>query len=223
MIMSLPNHHPSAEMLLNYSAGTALPGHALCVATHMEFCSACRAAHKRNNAAGGKLLEELAEPSVKPDLKNRVLAMLDHERPAKTSHESPATPGVPRPLTSLVPEGFERLKWQMVSTSARKSFLMTDEKGAQINLLKIKAGGSVAHHDHLGDEYTVIVKGSFSDEDGLYKTGDFLLRTPREQHTPIATRDSECICLTVQEAPLQFTGRLLRLLNPLLRRQYAAS
>ncbi|MCW8194256.1 anti-sigma factor [Proteobacteria bacterium 005FR1] len=222
--MSLPNHHPSAEMLLNYSAGTALPGHALCVATHIEFCSACRAAHQRYNAAGGKLLEELSETSVKPKLKEQVLALLDQERPDAAARKpvKPA-PGVPRALSSLVPEGFEKLKWQMISASARSSFLMDDEQGAKINLLKLKPGGSVAHHNHLGDEYTVIVKGSFSDEDGLYGPGDFLLRTAREQHSPIATRDSECICLTVQEAPLQFTGRLFRLLNPFLRRQYASA
>jgi putative transcriptional regulator len=90
-----------------------------------------------------------------------------------------------------------------------------------VELLKIKPGGAAHTHTHLGDEYTVILEGAFSDESGLYARGDFLLRDHKDRHTPVATRDRECICLAVTEGPIQFTGFFSRLLNPLLRRDYA--
>ena len=73
----------------------------------------------------------------------------------------------------------------------------------------------------MGDEYTVILEGSFSDEAGLYHKGDFLLRDASHEHTPVATLDKYCICLAVTEAPIQLTGFFGRLLNPFIRRSYA--
>ena len=88
-------------------------------------------------------------------------------------------------------------------------------------MLRIKPGGTSSTHTHMADEYTVILEGSFSDESGLYHKGDFLMRDSRHKHTPVATRDRECICLAVTEGPIQLTGFFGRLLNPLLRRSHA--
>ena len=90
-----------------------------------------------------------------------------------------------------------------------------------MELLKIRPGGSASTHTHLGDEYTVILEGSFSDEKGVYRRGDFVVKDSSDQHTPVATKDQECICLAVTEGPVQLTGFFSRLLNPLLRRGYA--
>jgi len=85
----------------------------------------------------------------------------------------------------------------------------------------IRPGGTSNTHTHMGDEYTVILEGSFSDEAGLYHKGDFLLRDASDQHTPVATLDKYCICLAVTEAPIQLTGFFGWLLNPFIRRSYA--
>ena len=67
----------------------------------------------------------------------------------------------------------------------------------------------------------MILEGSFSDESGLYRQGDFMVKDASDQHTPVATQDRECICLAVTEGPIQFTGFFSRMINPLLRRAYA--
>ena len=221
------NHHPSADMLLQYSAGTASPNHALCVATHLEFCSTCRSAHQRNNAIGGKLLDAIGDDeniAVDRDIKMKVFSLLDAEprQPTitKDAETSDARKGIPRALRRLVPNGFGDLKWQTVSTSARNFQLFRDTDGTTVSLLKLKPGGKIAKHKHMGNEYTVVLTGAFSDEDGVYRAGDFLLRDANEAHSPVATRDAECICLTLQEAPLQFTGWFLRWLNPWIRNHF---
>lgn len=225
-MMTQVQHHPSADMLLSYSAGSAAPSHALCVATHLEWCSSCRAAHQRNNAIGGRLVERLNETNVDDSVKNAVFAKLGESRSQPQLPENEKTKPfesadyVPRALRSLVPEGFGKLKWQILSTTARSATLFKDDNGANVSLLKLLPGGQVARHTHMGDEYTIVLRGSFSDESGVYSEGDFLLKGKEDSHTPVATRDGECICLTVQEAPLQFTNGLFRLFNPLLRRQY---
>ena len=46
-------------------------------------------------------------------------------------------------------------------------------------LHKICAGGKTPKHDHEGLEYTVVLKGSFSDENAVYREGDFLTAPAR--------------------------------------------
>lgn len=87
-------------------------------------------------------------------------------------------------------------------------------------MLRIKPGGKAATHTHTGDEYTLILEGGFSDESGIYGEGDFLLRNGSHKHKPIATKDKECLCLTVTDAPIEFTGFFTRWLNPLIRKSH---
>jgi len=227
--MSNINHHPAPELLLSYSAGSTTKSQAICIATHLEFCMKCRSNHQRNNAIGGKLMDSISNHRVSDELKQNIFSQLSssHTIETEASQEKTEVPKkeidleeIPKVLRSLMPTGFKKLHWQIISASARVCNLHKDENGANIDLLKIKPGGRIAHHGHLGDEYTVVLSGSFSDENGIYKVGDFLLKDANEHHSPLATRDAECICLTVQEAPLQFTGWLFKLLNPWLRKQY---
>jgi putative transcriptional regulator len=223
------NHHPSAELLLSYSAGSVSSSQAICIATHLDYCTSCRAAHQRNNAIGGVMLQEGKAGGVSAESKKKVLAAIaarkaSNDNPLAELEAVAAAPltsaEVPRPLRKIIPEGFSALRWRLATMSVRTCNLNKESDGASISLLKIKAGGKVNRHTHMGDEYTVVLKGSFSDEDGLYRPGDFLVRSPDEQHTPVATTDSDCICLSAQEAPLQFTGGIWRLMNPMLRKSF---
>ena len=226
----MTNHHPSTDMLLQYSAGTATPSHALCVATHLEFCQGCRTAHRRNNAIGGKLMEDLCseeDVAVSEDLRGNVMSLLQSRqataRNGSAGRESTAdeATAIPRTLRRIVPQGFNGMDWKMVSATARSCQLFKDDSGTTVSLLKLKPGGRIAKHRHMGNEYTVVLTGAFSDEEGVYRAGDFLLREHgHEAHSPVATKDAECVCLTLQEAPLQFTGWLFKLLNPWVRGQF---
>ncbi|MGH1469724.1 MAG: ChrR family anti-sigma-E factor [Cellvibrionaceae bacterium] len=231
--MSSINHHPSDELLLEYSAGNVAGGNAICIASHLELCPKCRATHKRNNAIGGALIDKLGSHNVSNQLKNKVLNSItqtneSNKRSTEAANKTLPTEksinkikdNIPRAIRSFVPSGFSNLKWSVATASARSCLLFKDEAGAAVSLLRIKPGGKISNHKHMGDEYTLILDGSFSDEDGTYSAGDFMLRNDHHQHSPTATKDRECICLTVQEAPLQFTGRLWRLLNPFIRKSF---
>ena len=79
----------------------------------------------------------------------------------------------------------------------------------------IKGGGRAPEHNHRGDEITLALTGSFSDEDGIYHPGDFIVRKAGEIHRPFAAQHRECICLSVLEAPIQLTG-VKRIFSPFL-------
>lgn len=106
--------------------------------------------------------------------------------------------------------------WEKINRSLSIGRIKIDDPDREVALHRLQAGGKVGNHDHKGREFTVVLTGSFSDQDGLYLPGDFLVREPGQAHHPIASKDGSCVCLSVLEAPIKFTG-LSRLLNPFLR------
>lgn len=123
---------------------------------------------------------------------------------------------VPKPLQTWVKDGWTSLNWQfcmpVLSVAPLAKF-----QGYQVALHKIKAGRQVIAHTHCGMEVTVVLKGSFSDQYGHYKEGDFLCRDASHGHAPTASQDMDCICLTALEAPVKLTSWWGKALNPFLR------
>ena len=123
---------------------------------------------------------------------------------------------VPKPLQTWVKDGWTSLNWQFCMPVLSVAPL-ADFQGYRVALHKIKAGGQVVAHTHRGTEVTVVLKGSFSDQYGHYKEGDFLCRDASHGHAPTASQDMDCICLTALEAPVKLTSWWGRVLNPFLR------
>ncbi len=221
--MDKAHHHPNEELLAAYSAGSLPLSQALCISAHLEHCPHCMQKLQRLNRVGSELMQQLKPAKPSSGLKDRLLDSLDSLE-AKAQESAPkkaVDPSIPRCLHQFVEQDYNDLNWKRVSPDISSVELCRDSNGAKVELLKIKPGGSATTHTHLGDEYTVILEGSFSDESGLYSRGDFLVRDESDQHTPVATQDRECICLAVTEGPIQFTGLFSRLLNPFIRRGYA--
>lgn len=221
------SQHPSSDWLAAYAAGSLSLSESLCVSTHLEHCSICRQNHARLNQLGGELLEDLTPAPTSnlsfDDLMNSIAESSAQSEPEKASAVSrnSSADNVPHCLRKFIPEGFQQLKWSRLSPSIHSAELCRDHFGSKVELLRIKPGGGAPTHTHLGDELTVILEGSFSDEGGVYRAGDFMHCDGRTKHTPVASLDRECICLVVSRAPLQFTGFFSRLFNPMLRRGYA--
>jgi len=220
--MDKSNNHPYDELLAAYSAGSLPLSQALCISAHLEHCHSCGQRLQQLNHVGSELMQQLKPAKASDELKTKLLGMLDslpQDLAQEQSRELDSR--VPRCLHQFIDKSYDDLDWKRVSADIHSAELCRDSNGAKVELLKIKPGGSATTHTHMGDEYTVILEGSFSDESGLYGQGDFLVRDETDQHTPVATQDRECICLAVTEGPIQFTGFLHRLLNPFIRRGYA--
>ncbi|MFT5084656.1 MAG: putative transcriptional regulator [Lentisphaeria bacterium] len=231
------NHHPDSELLTAFAAGSLPLSQALCVSTHIEMCQQCQANNRRLKRLGAFVFDASAPAKVSRSLKDSVLKQLDApskvQVPVKVQVQVQVQPklaaqaqqgaldhAIPKSLRQFIPNSFADLSWKRVSPSIKQVNLCTDGNGAQVALLSINPGGKSGVHTHMGEEITMILKGAFSDETGIFQKGDFVLRDSRHKHKPIATKDGECICLTVLDAPIQFTGVFTRWLNPLLRRSY---
>lgn len=236
----MSHFHPDIHWLTDYAAGNLPLSQALCISVHLSFCSQCRNDIEQLNSLGGMIFSDTSntlnndtDDSSTPISDSARLKMLDlitSQEPnsggplsavseaVNVSASSPAEQAsLPRCLDKLLTGGVDQLEWKKLSSSLSVARLAAGDTEREVALHKIKAGGGVANHDHTGREVTVVLTGSFSDQNGLYLPGDFLVKEAGEPHKPMASADSECVCLSVLDAPVKFTGALARLLNPFLR------
>ncbi|MYM62898.1 ChrR family anti-sigma-E factor [Pseudomaricurvus sp. HS19] len=223
------HYHPDTDRLMAFAAGTQPLSQAICVSAHLEHCAQCRQLLRRLNHVGSEMISSLPPARVPEQLKAKVMQKIRSgeaavEQPISTTGSAPGhSPIVPRCLRKLVPGDIDKLRWKRLSPSIRSARLCSDVDGTQVELIRIKPGGKVARHNHTGEEVTLVLKGAFSDESGIYRAGDIIFRDQRDRlHRPIASQDSECICLTAVASPIQLTGWLGRIFNPLIRRSHYA-
>ena len=88
----------------------------------------------------------------------------------------------------------------------------------RVSLLRLEPGRGLPMHRHVGEEFTVVLQGGYTDSTGNYGVGDFAVGPGPEQHEPIADPGEPCIALIVIEKPIVLTGPFGRFLNPLVRR-----
>ncbi|MEX0739946.1 MAG: ChrR family anti-sigma-E factor [Pseudohongiella sp.] len=222
--------HPDAKFLTDFAAGNLPLSEAICVAAHLEFCSKCRSHAQQLSDLGGQLMVRL-EPDVAADdggfdkLMARIEtgdAGADNTAVAPAAAEaariSPAnTSGLPRVVQKLAADGLHGLKWAQFGKSLRIAPVNIGEKSRETAIYDIKAGGRMPEHEHRGEEITVLLKGSFSDAEGKYVKGDFVVRHVGERHQPTATLDTDCICLVSLEKPVKPSSIWYRLLEPLVQ------
>lgn len=225
----MTNFHPDAQWLSEYVAGTLADSEALCVSTHLTYCEQCRKETADLMHFGATLFDHQQGTDDTLDTAlQQALSDIDSKAPDSLDQHSPddapmpaATDEhkqLPHVIRKLINKNANELSWRKIGNKISMARLndLGDEK--EITLHKLQPGSSVSEHDHHGREITVVLDGSFSDDDGQYFPGDFLIREPGETHHPKA--NEECLCLAVCDAPVKFTGLFARLLNPLVAFQH---
>ncbi len=122
-----------------------------------------------------------------------------------------ADPLLPAPLRHFLGHGSEALRWRGLLPSLKEARIANHGLGGEVAFLKVRAGGRMPAHAHDGSEYTLILKGGYSDETGHYRAGDIAIAEVGSDHRPKADEDEECICFIVTDAPLRLTGPIGRL------------
>lgn len=215
-------HHISDDLLLSYAAGSLAEGWSIAVATHLALCPTCRRRLAVAESIGGDMLETLPDNGSVDDAWASVRSRL--QQPQKVAAPTVrATPPVghssgslPEPLRSYVGSDIEALEWRPLGRGAYQIPIRTGDRETKVRLLRIPAGKPVPEHSHGGRELTLVLSGSFVDGDDVFARGDLEDADASLTHQPVATPDTDCICLAVTDAPLKFRSWIVRAIQPFL-------
>ena len=215
--MSSIKHHPSRAMLVDFSAGNLGTAESICVSAHLHFCDQCRNELMRLDQVASQLMTEAEPQTIDEDLFDSVMSKIDALPEAPTKVETEEKSDFPHSVTKLINETKSAPNWRRMSSSVDVARFQTGQNKFEVALHRICAGGKTPHHGHNGTEFTVVLKGSFSDEQAVYSEGDFLLRGPGDEHQPLGAQNGECICLSALAAPIKLSSPLGFLMKPWLR------
>lgn len=224
----MANFHPTDNTLAEFSAGSLDWALGIPVSAHLELCPECQRKVTEYNSVGGSILEhakpvDLTENSfdqLMQRIKTGAASSASEPQNANDNNtaENPMdkrTRALPKVIRKLILNN-EPIKWSSVTGKLKSAQVVSGQEKYEVSFHKIKQGGKVAEHDHCGLEITLVLEGSFSDADGNYNIGDYLVKKPGEIHRPIAAQNQDCLCLSILEAPVKLTGFFGKIINPFL-------
>ena len=211
-------HHPDDELLLAYASGAADEAVGLIVATHLSYCAVCRAEAAKLEGLGGALLQELAPAPLSTGALDGVLARLDtlspYERPQRPMNRDGSRDGTPEVLRAYIGGDVTAVRWRRMGP--RLSYAPLFRRGrVSARLLRGTPGADSGMHRHRGTEYTVVLKGGYTDATGNYGPGDLQVMEDGMAHNVVADPGEDCINLAVTTGRLKFDSLIQKIAAPL--------
>ena len=189
------------QLIFDFASGILGPAKSIFASTYLQLNSS---ASKISNTFEGMLGENLMNnENITPKSLKYSDCINNESFEAKHS--------VKDPITGLFGD-LNKLNWKQVYKGFRE-FTASIEDKDELKLIKMDPGVSVPLHSHGGKEYILVLEGSFQDEYGKYSKGDIQINDQKIKHTPIASRDTGCVCLSITEKDVIFFGKYGSFLN----------
>ena len=209
-------HKLQDEWLLSYAAGALDPARSLMVASHIVYHDDLQDAVADAETIGGSLLESIQKADVNDSILDALMSRLDEIEMPEVTPVAAASGKYPQPLMDYMNCDMESIKWRFMGPGMRYSRFWNGPNDERLWLLRARGGVQVPEHGHTGDEWTLVLKGSFSTETGHYRRGDIDVASEDIVHQPKIDEGEDCICLVMTEGPIRLQGAFGRILQPLI-------
>ena len=204
------------EWLLSYAAGALNPGRSLMVSSHLAYHDDLQEAVADAEALGGALLEGLDGSPVSDDALNQLLSKLDDSAVPEIPAVGTSGGVFPEPLVEFVDSDIDKLNWRFMGPGMSNARLWSGSRGERLWLLRAKGGIAIPEHGHSGDEWTLVLNGSYQTKLGQFHRGDIEVADDQLDHQPMIDPGEECVCLVYTQGPLQFKSLASRLAQPFI-------
>ncbi len=187
-----PQDNAYAAFMLDHAAGRLLPAESVVADLHTALSPEGRRYAVMLDSAGGALLE-----SVEPELiAVGPLSPGEQEAPAAMTSSSWLAPYLDADLLAL------RWRRDIVGVPTYRTSI------PMLRLLRLDPGERAPVHSHGRRDVTVVLKGAFADENGLYQKGDLAFAMPGLRHQPRAVGVEPCVCMVATEGGRPVRGLL---------------
>ncbi|MAI90944.1 cupin domain-containing protein [Ponticaulis sp.] len=204
------------ELQSAYAAGTLDPALTLLLDTRAALRADIRQEQVLSDAVAGEFLEREIPAPMSFQAAERALERIDAlAADAQSSRKAAKVASamidelikLPEPLMDVALQNSVKSGWKFGGPGIRIMPLdVSPEVTAEI--IRFEPGCGAPMHTHSGFEYTLVVSGGFSDEEGSYGPGDLAVSGVGNHHRPVADEDGVCIALIVRDGDLKFRGFL---------------
>ncbi len=191
------------QLIFDFASGALGPAKSLFASTYLYLNSR---ASRINRTFEGLLGEDLLDVKGIPVSKIKYSDCISKEDTLENNQKNNNDP------LTMVFGPIKDIKWKQIYKGFNE-FTPDFNDEDELKLIKMDPGISVPLHSHGGREYILVLKGSFCDEYGEYSKGDIQINDQKIKHTPIASKNEGCICLSITEKDVIFYGKFGSFLN----------
>jgi putative transcriptional regulator len=216
--------HPSDKLLSDFAQGRLSTGMSVAISAHIERCKACgQKTSQMESQAIVDWLQTSDSAASEKDFSHMIDSIVGQPQQKDFAVESDQmnelhlpnrSVKLPKVLSRLTSDG---LVWKKLAGGINQATVVLDDQ-TQCEFIYMKPGSQVPVHKHQGNEFTLVLDGSFGDELGSYGEADFVSRSREHHHQPAS--EEGCLCFAVLDSPLKFTSGVARLMNPYLRYRF---
>ena len=215
------SHHPSAKLQSDYAAGSLTEPFALAVASHVVVCDQCSGNLDKLKNPGEPMSGHVQAVSMRDspsDVVTPASPNAENPSPIKAAtFDDQTLEVIPEPVRQYLSHNLADIPWNEVSGGMEEHRLEVSTPGYRISLVRLAPGCKIPTHTHTKEELTLVLAGGFTDGESHLERGDFSHLDSSITHNPVADPKAGCLALGVLSGPIELTGWMGTLLNPMLR------
>ena len=191
------------QLIFDFASGSLGPSKSLFTSTYLYLNSKASSLNSKFESILGDNLLDNKEATLSKIKYSDCISNSKNNVKSSSEQASPISKVI-GPLNDI--------KWKQVYKGFSE-YTPNIQDDDELKLIKMEPGSSVPLHSHGGKEYILVLQGSFRDEYGTYSKGDIQINDQKIKHTPIASNDEGCVCLTITERDVIFFGKFGSFLN----------
>lgn len=214
------NVKTSEAMITQYAIGALSPAKHVILTCQRDISEAVaeRLAFQEDVAAA--MLADVNSVALSPLFIGNVLAALPDQNDVELDNKEDSIAGLaPKSLRSLLKQAFKDIKWKTIVPGVAVHDIIGGRKtknGDRLYLMKVKGGMKMPEHGHVGEEWTLILSGSYVAGGQTFSRGDLHIEEGNETHSPHVDEGEDCVCLVMTQNALKMNGWLPKLIQPLI-------
>ncbi|MDA8708056.1 cupin domain-containing protein [Hellea sp.] len=205
------------DIIADYAAGKLSPAKHIMVACQSEISERVAQRVTFQELLAASMMEIGGSKALSPLFMGNALAALPEQNDNQPPDEPLYAKGLaPKSLRHALGHGLKDLQWKSMVPGVAVHDVLGNRRtkdGDRLYLLKAKGGMKMPEHSHNGEEWTLILTGSYTIGDKQFKRGDLHIEDETETHSPHIDEGKDCICLVMTQGPLKMQGWLPRVVQ----------
>lgn len=195
----------SDEALMNYAAGNLSPAKHMLIACQSEIAPRVSKQIAFQEDIASSLMRERESAKLSVGFLQNTIANLPKRYDGKNDNRPSSIGLAPKTLRNALGHGLRDLKWKSLIPGIAVHDVLGNrhyDGGDRLYLLRAKGGVQMPEHTHNGEEWSLLLTGSYTVGDKVYSRGDIHIEDQTETHAPFINEGEDCICLVMTQGPL---------------------
>lgn len=205
----------SEQVLTDFALGKLSPAKHMMVRCQREMSLEVTSQLAFQEQIAAAFIDDMPDQNLSDDFLQKVLTTLPD---ADDETQILKPDDLPPSLRNILGKTLQDMEWKDLVPNVAIHDIMGSRKydTERLYLMRVGAGMKMPEHSHTGEEWTLILSGSYHIDDEQFTPGDLHIVDDDRTHQPAIDDGEECVCLVMTQGPLKMKGLLPKIVQPII-------